>query len=89
MIDKLRKYVLPNLPYLFVLWVCLKLGTAYRVAAGVDFGVKLIGMVLTIASIMMIWMTRMRMCDTELRDGLARSVGREKGCSRMYPDLYG
>ncbi len=63
MIDKLRKYVLPNLPYLFVLWVCLKLGTAYRVAAGVDFGVKLIGMVLTIASIMMIWMTRMRMCE--------------------------
>ncbi len=48
MIDKLRKYVLPNLPYLFVLWVCLKLGTAYRMAAGVEFGVKLIGMVLTI-----------------------------------------
>lgn len=35
--DRLRKYVLPNLPYLFVLWACLKCGTAYRLAAGVSF----------------------------------------------------
>ena len=28
--DKLRKYLLPNLPYFFILWFCLKLGTAYR-----------------------------------------------------------
>ena len=28
--DKLKKYLLPNLPYLFILWFCLKLGTAYR-----------------------------------------------------------
>ena len=41
--DKIRKYVLPNLPYVFVFWFCLKLGTAYRIAEGVNFGEKLIG----------------------------------------------
>ena len=46
--DKIRKYVLPNIPYLFILWVCLKLGTAYRIAAGAGFGMKLIGMIKTI-----------------------------------------
>lgn len=30
--DKLREYLLPNLPYFFILWFCLKLGTAYRLA---------------------------------------------------------
>ena len=40
--DKLRKYVLPNIPYLFVLWAFLKLGTAYRLAAGADFAHKVI-----------------------------------------------
>ena len=46
--DKIRKYLIPNFPYLFVLWFFLKLGTAYRIAPGVDFGNKLIGMVKTI-----------------------------------------
>ena len=32
----LKKYLLPNLPYLFMAWACLKLGTAYRLAAGMD-----------------------------------------------------
>ncbi|KAJ51282.1 hypothetical protein CTM_13653, partial [Clostridium tetanomorphum DSM 665] len=36
--DKIRRYVIPNVPYLLVLWFCLKLGTAYRLAAGADFG---------------------------------------------------
>ena len=27
--DKIRKYILPNIPYLFIGWACLKLGTAY------------------------------------------------------------
>ena len=27
MTDKLRKYVLPNIPYVFIGWVFLKLGT--------------------------------------------------------------
>ncbi|NSJ49745.1 type IV secretory system conjugative DNA transfer family protein [Enterocloster aldensis] len=47
MSDKIRKYLIPNLPYLFVLWFFLKLGTAYRMAPGADFGNKLIGMVKT------------------------------------------
>ena len=31
--DKIRKYLIPNIPYLFILWAFLKLGTAYRLAA--------------------------------------------------------
>ena len=42
--DKIRKYILPNIPYLFILWACLKVGTAYRLAAGAGFAEKLIGM---------------------------------------------
>ena len=45
---KIRKYLLPNIPYLFVLWFFLKLGTAYRLAAGANFGMKLIGTMQTI-----------------------------------------
>ena len=44
MSDKIRKYVLPNLPYLFVFWFFSKIGTAYRIAPGADFGTKLMGM---------------------------------------------
>lgn len=51
MSDKIRKYLIPNLPYLFVLWFFLKLGTAYRMAPGADFGNKLIGMVKTIGPV--------------------------------------
>lgn len=46
--DKIRKYVLPNIPYVFILWCCLKLGTTYRLAAGASFGMKLIGTIKTI-----------------------------------------
>ena len=46
--DKIRKYLIPNIPYLFVLWAFLKLGTAYRLAAGNDFAHKLIGLGQTI-----------------------------------------
>lgn len=46
--DNIKKYVLPNIPYLFVLWACLKLGTAYRLAAGADFAHKLMGLGQTI-----------------------------------------
>ena len=38
----------PNIPYLFVLWAFLKLGTAYRLAAGADFAHKLMGLGQTI-----------------------------------------
>ena len=44
MTDKLRKYVLPNIPYVFIGWAFLKLGTAYRLAAGGDFAHKFIGL---------------------------------------------
>ena len=44
MTDKLRKYVLPNIPYVFIGWIFLKLGTAYRLAAGGDFAHKFIGL---------------------------------------------
>ena len=44
MSSKIRKYVIPNIPYLFILWFCLKLGTAYRLAIGANFGLKLVGM---------------------------------------------
>lgn len=47
---KIRQYVLPNIPYLFILWCCIKLGTAYRLAAGTDFGEKLIGTIKTIGT---------------------------------------
>ena len=50
MTDKLRKYVLPNIPYVFIGWVFLKLGTAYRLAAGGDFAHKLLGLGQTIGA---------------------------------------
>ena len=46
--DKIRKYFIPNIPYLLILWAFLKLGTAYRLAAGNDFAHKLIGLGQTI-----------------------------------------
>ena len=44
----LKKYILPNFPYVFMAWACLKLGTAYRLAAGANAGEKLVGMMNTI-----------------------------------------
>lgn len=48
MSDKIRRFILPNIPYLFIFWCCLKLGVAYRLAAGAGFEEKLIGMIQTI-----------------------------------------
>ena len=45
---KIRKYMLPNIPYLFIGWAFLKLGTAYRLAAGVNAVEKLLGLMQTI-----------------------------------------
>ena len=50
MSGKIRKYVLPNLPDLFVFWFFSKLGTAYRIAPGAEFGTKLQGMVYPLPS---------------------------------------
>lgn len=41
--DKLKKYILPNLPYLLIFWFFDKLGMACRTAAGANFGEKLAG----------------------------------------------
>ena len=46
--DSIKKYFIPNIPYLFILWAFLKLGTAYRLAAGADFAHKLMGLGQTI-----------------------------------------
>ena len=48
--DKLRKYLLPNIPYVFIGWAFLKLGTAYRLATGSDFAHKLIGLGQTVGA---------------------------------------
>ena len=39
------------MPYLFILWACLKVGTAYRLAAGAGFGEKLLGTIQTIGPV--------------------------------------
>jgi len=41
---KIKKYVLPNFPYLMAFWFFSKLGTAYRMAQGGNAGEKLSGM---------------------------------------------
>ena len=47
-IDKIRKFLLPNIPYLFIGWAILKISTAYRMAAGGDFITKAMGIGQTI-----------------------------------------
>ena len=44
MTDILKKYVLPNLPYLIFLWFFAKVGEAVRLAPGVDASTKLLGL---------------------------------------------
>ena len=46
--DNVKKYVLPNIPYLFIFWACLKIGTAYRLTAGDNPVLRLVGMMETI-----------------------------------------
>lgn len=40
--DKVKKYVLPNLPYLFIFWLADKLGQAFRLSAGENMGNQVI-----------------------------------------------
>ena len=44
MTDILKKYVLPNLPYLIFLWFFAKVGEAMRLTPGVDASTKLLGL---------------------------------------------
>ena len=46
--DKIRKFLLPNIPYLFIGWAILKISIAYRMAAGGDFLTKAMGIGQTI-----------------------------------------
>ena len=46
--DKIRKFLLPNIPYLFIGWAILKISTAYRMADGADFLTKAMGIGQTI-----------------------------------------
>ena len=48
MTGKIKKYLLPNLPYLFIACMLCNVGEAYRLASGADFGGKLLGMLKTI-----------------------------------------
>jgi len=50
--DKIRKYVLPNLPYAMMFWFSTKAGEAYRLAQGGDFLKKLINSVETLGPAM-------------------------------------
>ena len=49
--DKIRKFLLPNIPYLFIGWAILKISTAYRMAAGADFLTKAMGIGQTIGPV--------------------------------------
>lgn len=42
--DKIRKYVLPNLPYLLFFWFFVQVGEAYRLAPGEEIGKKVLGL---------------------------------------------
>ncbi|WP_242965694.1 S-layer homology domain-containing protein, partial [Flavonifractor sp. An4] len=48
--DKLRKFLIPNIPYVFIGWAFLKLSTAYRLAAGAGFLTKVMGIGQTIVT---------------------------------------
>ena len=67
--DKIRKYLIPNIPYLFILWAFLKLGTAYRLAAGNDFAHKLIGLGQTIGPAFADFAPGLAPLDTAALDG--------------------
>ena len=79
--DNIKKYVLPNIPYLFVLWACLKLGTAYRLAAGADFAHKLMGHGATTNSIELSG-------DTKAFDRVARKWNVDYAFYKTGPDKY-
>lgn len=38
--DKVKKYILPNLPYLFIFWIADKIGQAFRLSTGANMGKK-------------------------------------------------
>lgn len=47
----IKKYVIPNLPYLFLFWLFDKLGEAYRLSAGGDVLGKAMAALLGLSSL--------------------------------------
>jgi type IV secretion system protein VirD4 len=47
----LKKYVLPNLPYILIFWFSNKLGLAYRITPGKDFAEKFNGLLYNINTV--------------------------------------
>ena len=48
----IKKYILPNLPYLFIFWFCNKLGMAYRISPGENVFEKSMGAIRTLNTVM-------------------------------------
>ena len=70
---KIKKYVLPNFPYLMAFWFFSKLGTAYRMARGGNAGEKLFGMMEAIGPVFQNYAPGLGLFD--LAAGVAGAVG--------------
>ena len=70
---KIKKYLLPNFPYLMAFWFFSKLGTAYRMAQGGNAGEKLFGMMEAIGPVFQNYAPGLGLFD--LAAGVAGAVG--------------
>ena len=70
---KIKKYLLPNFPYLMAFWFFSKLGTAYRMARGGNAGEKLFGMMEAIGPVFQNYAPGLGLFD--LTVGVAGAVG--------------
>ena len=70
---KIKKYLLPNFPYLMAFWFFSKLGTAYRMAQGGNAGEKLFGMMESIGPVFQNYAPGLGLFD--LAVGVAGAVG--------------
>ena len=70
---KIKKYLLPNFPYLMAFWFFSKLGTAYRMARGGNAGEKLFGMMEAIGPVFQNYAPGLGLSD--LAVGIAGAVG--------------
>ena len=71
--QKIKKYLLPNFPYLMAFWFFSKLGTAYRMAQGGNAGEKLFGMMEAIGPVFQNYAPGLGLSD--LAVGVAGAVG--------------
>ena len=69
---KIKKYLLPNFPYLMAFWFFSKLGTAYRMARGGNAGEKLFGMMEAIGPVFQSYAPGLGLSD--LAVGIAGAV---------------